>query len=80
MFNCGAVYLLTRDDVRIHQPAIFSGHFLAALGAVRAGFGPLILDALGTCGKMGQKVPSSGGSNAFLYLEPSDQVTIGGRR
>jgi TldD protein len=79
VFNCGAIYLLRRDRIETYRPAIFSGHFLSALGAVRVGFGPLHLDAIGTCGKWGQHVPSSGGSNALLYLERRDDVKIGGR-
>jgi TldD protein len=50
-----------------------------ALKSIREGFGPLLLDAIGTCGKWGQNVPSSGGSHYFLFLEPHDAVRLGGR-
>jgi TldD protein len=50
-----------------------------ALHAIREGFGPLLLDAIGTCGKWGQSVPSSGGSHYFLALDPNERVRLGGR-
>ncbi|HSH81025.1 MAG TPA: metallopeptidase TldD-related protein, partial [Herpetosiphonaceae bacterium] len=79
VFNCAALYELSREGVRLFQPAIFSGQTRAALHAIKAGFGPLQLDAMGFCGKAGQSVPSSGGSHYFLYLDPHPQVAIGGR-
>ena len=79
VFNCAALYELSVEGVRLYQPGIFSGQTLAALYAIRAGFGPLQLDAMGFCGKAGQSVPSSGGSHYFLYLEAHPQVMIGGR-
>ena len=79
VFNCAALYELSREGVRLFQPAIFSGQTEAALHAIRAGFGPLQLDAMGFCGKAGQSLPSSGGSHYFLYLDPHPQILIGGR-
>jgi TldD protein len=79
VFNCHALYELTPSSVRLFRPAIFSGPVLEALRAVRAGLGPLQLDALGTCGKWGQSVPSCGGSNYFLVLDRSPKVLVGGR-
>ena len=79
VFNCKAIYELSGDGVRLHKPAIFSGSMFGALGAIREAFGPLVLDALGTCGKWGQSVPSSGGSHYFLFLEPDPLVRIGGK-
>lgn len=78
VFNCAALYELAVEGVRIFQPCIFSGQTRAALHAIRAGFGPLQLDAMGFCGKAGQSVPSSGGSHYFLYLEPHPAIMIGG--
>lgn len=78
VFNCTGLYELTRDGVRLFKPAIFSGKTLEALKSIRAGFGPLQLDAIGTCGKAGQQVPSSGGSHFLLHLERNRYVTIGG--
>jgi TldD protein len=79
VFNCKAIYVLSRDGVALHKPAIFSGSMFGALHAIREGFGPLLLDAIGTCGKWGQSVPSSGGSHYFLVLDPDDKVRLGGR-
>ena len=79
VFNCAALYELGLEGVRLYQPGIFSGQTRAALYAIRAGFGPLQLDAMGFCGKAGQSVPSSGGSHYFLYLDAHPQVMIGGR-
>ena len=79
VFNCAALYELSSEGTRLFQPGIFAGRTEAALHAIRAGFGPLQLDAMGFCGKAGQSVPSSGGSHFFLYLEAHPQVTIGGR-
>jgi len=78
VFNCKAIYVLSRDGIAFHKPAIFSGSMFNALHAVREAFGPLILDALGYCGKWGQSVPSSGGSHYFLMLDPDPQVRLGG--
>lgn len=79
VFNCKAIYALTRVGATLHKPAIFSGSMFGALRAIREAFGPLLLDAIGTCGKWGQSVPSSGGSHYFLVLDPDDQVRLGGR-
>jgi TldD protein len=79
VFNCAALYELSSEGVRLFQPGIFAGRTEAALHAIRAGFGPLQLDAMGFCGKAGQSVPSSGGSHYFLYLDAHPQITIGGR-
>ncbi|HKQ61420.1 MAG TPA: TldD/PmbA family protein [Candidatus Polarisedimenticolaceae bacterium] len=77
-FNCKAIYALGRDGIELFQPAIFSGSMFGALRSVREAFGPLRLDAIGTCGKWGQSVPSSGGSHYFLVLDPDPSVRLGG--
>ena len=79
VFNCKAIYELSRDGVKLFRPAIFSGSMFGALGAIREAFGPLLLDAVGYCGKWGQSVPSSGGSHYLLALDPDPSVRIGGR-
>jgi TldD protein len=79
VFNCAALYEISVEGIKLYQPGIFSGQTLAALHAIRAGFGPLQLDAMGWCGKAGQTVPSSGGSHYFLYLEANPQVMVGGQ-
>jgi len=79
VFNCKAIYELSEGGVKLYKPAIFSGSMFGALGAIREGFGPLRLDAIGYCGKWGQSVPSSGGSHYFLALDPDPSVRLGGR-
>jgi len=79
VFHSTALYELTTDAVRLFKPGIFSGRIEAALHSIRRGYGPLRLDAAGTCGKAGQGVPSSGGSHHFLLLDENPQVRIGGR-
>jgi TldD protein len=78
VFNCQAIHVLSRDGIVLHKPAIFSGSMFRALHSVREAFGPLLLDAIGYCGKWGQSVPSSGGSHYFLVLDPDPQVRLGG--
>ncbi|HBK59328.1 MAG TPA: peptidase [Firmicutes bacterium] len=78
VFNCSAIYELMPTDVRLCQPAIFSGKVLSALGSIIAGIGRPMTDAMGTCGKAGQSVPSSGGGNMFLVIDENDEITIGG--
>ena len=78
VFNCKALYALSEDGIALYRPAIFSGSMFGALQSIREAFGPLLLDALGTCGKWGQSVPSSGGSHWFLVLDPHPAVRIGG--
>ncbi len=78
VFNCKAIYTLGRDRIRFWKPAIFSGSMFGALQSIREAFGPLMLDAMGYCGKWGQSVPSSGGSHYFLMLDPDPTVRLGG--
>lgn len=79
VFHCRAIYTLDERGATLHKPAIFSGSMFGALQSVREAFGPLLLDAIGFCGKWGQQVPSSGGSHYFLVLEPHPSVGLGGR-
>jgi TldD protein len=79
VFNCKAIYVLDASGATLHKPAIFSGSMFGALKSIREGFGPLLLDAIGTCGKWGQNVPSSGGSHYFLTLDAHESVRLGGR-
>lgn len=78
VFQCKAIWSMGEDGVSLHRPAIFSGSMFGALGAIREAYGPLLLDAIGTCGKWGQSVPSSGGSHWFLALDPDPSVRLGG--
>jgi len=78
VFQCKAIWELGIDRVSLHRPAVFAGSMFGALGAIRETFGPLLLDAIGTCGKWGQSVPSSGGSHWFVVLDEDPSVRIGG--
>jgi TldD protein len=77
VFNCSAIYELTEKPV-LYKAAIFSGKILSVLQSVSAAIGDLQLDAMGTCGKMGQGVPSCGGSHYFLVIDQNPDVMIGG--
>lgn len=77
VFNCSGIYKLGEEPV-LCRGAIFSGKVLSALKAVISGIGPMQIDAMGTCGKMAQGVPSSGGSHALLVMAADDDITIGG--
>lgn len=79
VFNSAALYELTPESVTLHKPGIFSGRIEAALHSVVRGYGPLRLDAAGTCGKAGQGVPSSGGSHHFVLIDENPEIRIGGR-
>jgi TldD protein len=77
-FSCSAIWRFTADGYTLHRPALFSGPTLDTLSAIRRGFGPLLLDAPGTCGKRGQSVTSSGGSHYFLLLDRHPEIQLGG--
>jgi TldD protein len=79
VFHSTALYELSVDEIRLFKPGIFSGRIEAALYSIARGYGPLRLDAAGTCGKAGQGVPSSGGSHHFLLIDENPEVRIGGR-
>ena len=79
VFNCQALYELTPRGATLYRPAIFRGSLLAALASISRAFGPLQLDAIGTCGKWNQHVPSSGGSHGYVFIEPNESVGVGGR-
>ena len=79
VFNCQAIFRFHEGRTTLHEPAIFSGKVLSTLGAIVAGIGPPVIDRLGTCGKQGQGVPSSGGGPAFTVIEPCPDAVIGGR-
>lgn len=78
VFQCDGIVNLADPDLTVYKPSIFSGKILSALNAVRAGVGDEEYDAIGTCGKGGQSVPSSGGSSRYVLLNRDDQVRLGG--
>jgi TldD protein len=77
VFNCAAIYDMA--DLKLYQPAIFSGKVLSVLGAILAGIGDPLTNAPGMCGKRGQSVPSSGGCHAFLVVDAHPDVKVGGK-
>ncbi len=79
VFNCSIMYMLEKDKpIQVYKPSIFSGKTLEALKSIRFGIGDIYLNAYGTCGKHGQRVPSSGGSNMFIFIDDSEHIKIGG--
>ncbi|WP_407307395.1 TldD/PmbA family protein [Desulfosporosinus sp. SB140] len=78
VFQCDGIVDVADPDLPIYQPSIFSGKILSALEAIRGGLGEGCFDAIGTCGKGGQSVPSSGGSHRYLLMDPDQQVSLGG--
>jgi TldD protein len=77
VFHCSGIYRLAETPI-LYKPAIFSGKILSVLQSVSTAIGPLQIDAIGTCGKMGQGVPSCGGSHYFLIIDQNSEVTLGG--
>jgi TldD protein len=77
VFHCSGIYSLAEEPV-LYKPAIFSGKILSVLQSVSNAIGPLQIDAMGTCGKMGQGVSSCGGSHYFLVIESNPEIMIGG--
>jgi TldD protein len=77
VFHCSGIYRLAKEPV-LYKPAIFSGKVLSVLQSVSNAIGPMQIDAMGTCGKMGQGVPSCGGSHYFLVIESNPEIMIGG--
>lgn len=80
VFQCDGIVDVADPDYPIYQPSIFSGKILSALEAIRGGLGEGRYDAIGTCGKSGQAVASSGGSHRYLLLAADPQVTLGVER
>ncbi|MDR3600669.1 MAG: TldD/PmbA family protein [Desulfosporosinus sp.] len=80
VFQCDGIIDVADPDLPIYQPSIFSGKILSALEAIRGGLGEGCYDAIGTCGKGGQSVPSSGGSHRYLLMDADQQVSLGGER
>jgi TldD protein len=80
VFQCDGIIDVADPNLPIYQPSIFSGKILSALQAIRAGLGQGTFDAIGTCGKGGQSVPSSGGSHRYLLLDRDENVSLGGEQ
>lgn len=80
VFQCDGIIDVADSDLPIYQPSIFSGKILSALEAIRGGLGEGCYDAIGTCGKGGQSVASSGGSHRYLLMDVDQQVSLGGEQ
>ncbi|AFQ45710.1 TldD/PmbA family protein [Desulfosporosinus meridiei] len=80
VFQCDGIIDVADPDLPIYQPSIFSGKILSALEAIRGGLGEGCYDAIGTCGKGGQSVASSGGSHRYLLMDVDQQVSLGGEQ
>jgi len=80
VFQCDGIIDVADPDLPIYQPSIFSGKILSALEAIRGGLGEGCYDAIGTCGKGGQSVASSGGSHRYLLMDADQQVSLGGEQ
>lgn len=80
VFQCDGIIDVSDPNLPIYQPSIFSGKILSALEAIRGGLGEGCYDAIGTCGKGGQSVASSGGSHRYLLLDADGQVSLGGEQ
>lgn len=79
VFNCSIMYKIEKDKpIEVYRPGIFSGKILEALKSIKFGIGKPIINAIGTCGKNNQSVPSSGGSNMFIFIDKSEYIKIGG--
>lgn len=75
VFGAGCVFDLGEGGAP-RRAATFSGLAERALAAIYRGIGPLRTDAIGTCGKDGSIVTSSGGSHALLVLDPDPDLVI----
>ncbi|HBP63392.1 MAG TPA: peptidase [Desulfosporosinus sp.] len=80
VFQCDGIIDVADPALPIYQPSIFSGKILSALEAIRGGVGEGCYDAIGTCGKGGQSVASSGGSHRYLLMDADQQVSLGGEQ
>ncbi|AET70246.1 putative Zn-dependent protease-like protein [Desulfosporosinus orientis DSM 765] len=80
VFQCDGIIDVADPELPIYQPSIFSGKILSALKAIRGGLGEGRYDAIGTCGKGGQSVASSGGSHRYLLMDVDQQVSLGGEQ
>lgn len=79
VFNSMMIHRFSNGEISTHLPSVFSGQVLKTLANIRCMVGPLELSRLGICGKVDQKVPSSGGGHLFTLINSCDGVMIGGR-
>jgi len=78
MFGFAYLYEITPNSVRLFRGSSFSGQTLEALKAIQAGFGKVDASGAGSCGKGGQRAPTTSGANEFLLIGQTPHVTLGG--
>ena len=78
VFQCDGAVNLADPNLPVFQPGIFSGKILSALQSVQLSIGTEKLDAIGTCGKGGQQVPSSGGASGYVSIAKNENIRLGG--
>jgi TldD protein len=80
VFQCDGAVNLADPALQVYQPGIFSGEILSVLKSVKISLGQEQYNAIGTCGKAGQMVPSSGGGSGYIILEKNEKVKLGGSK
>ncbi|WP_368294008.1 TldD/PmbA family protein [Dehalobacter sp. TBBPA1] len=78
VFQCDGAVNLADLKLPVYRPGIFSGKILSVLDSVKLSLGEARYDAIGTCGKAGQMVPSSGGGSGYILLDKNENVKLGG--
>ncbi|NLI92190.1 MAG: TldD/PmbA family protein [Peptococcaceae bacterium] len=78
VFQCDGAVNIADPTLKTYKPGIFSGKILSVLQSVRSSIGDERYDAIGTCGKAGQLVPSSGGGSGYILLEKNEGIRLGG--
>jgi len=78
VFQCDGAVNLADPSLKTYKPGIFSGKILSVLASVGCSLGQEKYDAIGTCGKGGQLVASSGGGSGYICLSKNENVRIGG--
>ncbi|RNC29528.1 MAG: Metalloprotease TldD [Candidatus Dichloromethanomonas elyunquensis] len=78
VFQCDGAVNIADPALTVYRPGIFSGKILSVLGSVRLSTGQERYDAIGTCGKAGQSIPSSGGGSGYIFIEKNEHIRLGG--
>lgn len=76
MFGTRFVYEITADKITPKKPVSFSGDVLSALKSIRFAAGEVDATDFGFCGKAGQRADVNDGGNAFVFLEPNENLTV----
>jgi TldD protein len=74
VFQCDGAVNIADPELTVYKPGIFSGKILSVLESVTLSLGEERYDAIGTCGKAGQMVPSSGGGSGYIYLKKNENI------